>query len=323
MTGRLPGRRATRRDVDGALPGVLRAKLASARAILGAMDGVVVAYSGGVDSSVLAFLAHEVLGDRALACTAVSAILPRAEREGAIELAERIGIRHRLLGTHELKDEQFVRNTPDRCYVCKGLLFAQLRAVAEAEGLQAIVYGANTDDERDYRPGARSALEAGVRAPLAEAGLGKDEVRAVARAAGLPNADKPAAPCLASRIPYGIAVTPEALRSIERAELALRRLGFGSLRVRHHQDVARVELPLEDLDRAAREPLRSRIVAELRASGYRYVALDLAGFRSGSLNAAIDGSVRTGADPGAELPIIQGGAEQVASAIREEGGADG
>lgn len=270
-----------------ALSPELAEKLVRVRASIGAFNGALVAYSGGVDSTVLARIAFDVLGDRALACTAVSAVVPAAERELATRIARQIGIRHRLLGTHELKDEAFVQNTPNRCYVCKGALFVQLHAEAEREGLEAILYGANTDDAGDYRPGARAALEAGVHAPLAEARLSKAEVRELARFFGLPNADKPAAPCLATRIPYGRRVTVEALGQIERGELALRRLGFSDVRVRHHGNVARVELPVGELTLAAEDHMREVIVRELRAAGFQYVALDLLGFRSGSMNEAL------------------------------------
>ena len=238
-------------------------------------------------------LAHEVLGERALACTAASPSLPAAELALARELAARIGIPHRVVETHELELEAYARNGPDRCYVCKGALFVQLRSLARAEGMGAILYGANVDDDTDYRPGGRAATEAGVRAPLAEAGLTKADVRALARAFGLPNADKPAAPCLATRIPYGQRVTADKLRQLEAAEAVVRRLGFRDLRVRHHLDVARLEVPLDQLALALQPDVRAALVRELLALGFRYVALDLEGFRSGSLNAGLAPSTQS------------------------------
>ena len=265
----------------------LAGRLAAVRGILAGLDGAVVAFSGGVDSTVLAYLAQKALGARALACTAVSPSLPGTELAAARELAARIGIRHRVIETRELELEAYARNDPDRCYVCKGVLFVQLRAVARAEGLGAILYGANIDDAADYRPGGRAAVKAGARAPLAEAGLSKADVRTLARTFGLPNAEKPAAPCLATRIPYGQRVTLEKLRQLEAAEAVVRRFGFRDLRVRHHLDVARLEVPLEQLGLALQPDVREALVRELRALGFRYVTLDLEGFRSGSLNAGL------------------------------------
>ncbi len=277
-----------------AVPPTLADKLVRLRTAMAGFDGVLVAFSGGVDSSLLARIAHDELGERALAVTAISALMPAAEQQQAVAVAEGIGIRHRLVESHELEAEAFLVNPPDRCYVCKQIRFTALKALAAAEGLEAVVHGENADDAGAYRPGVRAAQEAGVRAPLLEADLSKAEVRELAHRLGLPNAEKAASPCLATRIPYGERVTLEALDRIGRAEAALRDLGFGDLRVRHHGDVARLELLPADLERAATGPLRPLVNRAVRDAGFRYVALDLAGFRSGSLNEVLTSGERQG-----------------------------
>ena len=245
------------------------------------MGRVVVAYSGGVDSSLVAATAHEVLGADALAVTAVSAALARRDLEGAVALARARGWRHRTVATHEGRREGYVRNAPDRCYWCKTELFETLGPLA-AELDAVVVTGTNADDLGDHRPGLQAAAEHSIRAPLAEAGLSKAEVRALSGARGLPTADKPASPCLASRFAYGIEVTPEGLRRVERAEEVVRSYGFDDLRVRDHGDLARIEVPVDEVARAA--ALRAVLAEALLGLGWRYVTLDLVGFRSGSLN---------------------------------------
>jgi len=243
---------------------------------------VVVAYSGGVDSTLLLKVAHDCLGERALAVTAVSPSLPAHERVEAEAIACQIGARLVSIESHEMDDARYRENTPERCYFCKGHICDLLIAYAREEGYQAVVDGANADDVGDHRPGQRAARERGVRSPLQEVGLTKAEVRALARQLGLPNWDKPSAACLASRIPYGTPITVQRLSQVEQAELALRRLGLRQVRVRHHGPVARIEVAPDDFDTVLAH--RERIVDALTAQGYAYVALDLAGFRSGSMN---------------------------------------
>ncbi len=246
------------------------------------MGSVVVAYSGGVDSAYLLSVAHDRLGVRALGVTAVSESLPEAELRDAVALAERIGAAHLTLRTHELEDPNYVANAPNRCYFCKRELFTRLTKLARERGFAWVADGFNLDDVGDFRPGQRAGRELGVRSPLREAELTKAELRTLARERGLPVWDKPALACLSSRLPYGTPVTAGALRQIERAESALRRLGFRACRVRHHDSVARLEVDPADFGRVVE--LRETIVAELRAAGYAYVALDLLGYRSGAMN---------------------------------------
>ena len=260
---------------------VLRTKEESLHDLLSGIGGVVVAYSGGVDSSYLAAVASEALGDRALCVTAVSPSLARRELDAAKALARRFGWNHRTIGTHEVGREEYARNESDRCYWCKTELFDVLSPIAaRRDGM--ILVGTNLDDLGDYRPGLQAATERGVRAPLVEVGLAKADVRSLSARRGLPTADKPASPCLSSRIAYGVRVTPERLRRIDRAEDFLLSLGFTVVRVRDHGELARIEVPVEDIDAALAQ--RAEIAAHLRGLGWRYVTIDLEGFRSGSLN---------------------------------------
>lgn len=243
----------------------------------------IVAFSGGVDSAVVAHAAHAALGERALAITGVSASLASGELEVAERIAKSIGIRHETLLTDELADPNYLKNAPDRCFHCKTELYTKLAAEAARRGGAVILNGANSDDGDDFRPGMTAAARHDVRCPLAECGLRKDDVRRLAQAWGIEVWDKPATPCLSSRVAYGVAVTPERLAMVDRAETLLRELGFSRFRVRLHENsLARLELPIDQLPQLCTEATRLRIVGTLREIGFRYVAVDLEGFRSGS-----------------------------------------
>jgi pyridinium-3,5-biscarboxylic acid mononucleotide sulfurtransferase len=254
------------------------------RSQLAGLDRVVVAFSGGADSALLAWAAADVLGDRASAVTAVSPSLAPEEEADCAALAAEWGLRWRAVPTDELADPAYTANDGERCYHCKKELMAVVGPLAAAEGA-TVALGVNVDDLGDHRPGQQAAAEAGAVFPLVDAGFTKDEVRRVSRELGLRTWDKPAAACLASRVPYGTPVTLGVLDEVARAESGLRRLGFRALRVRHHGEVARVELPLEELEAALAR--REDVVAAVRAAGYRWVTLDLEGLRSGNLNDAL------------------------------------
>jgi uncharacterized protein len=247
---------------------------------------VVVAYSGGVDSAYLALIAARTLGDRAVAVTADSPSYPERHRQLAIRIARDFDLRHEIIHTSELDRPEYRANPSNRCYYCKHELYTHLSRLAAGRGA-VVVDGNNADDRGDYRPGRQAAREFGVRSPLDEADLTKDEIRALSRAAGLPTWDEPASACLSSRIPYENEVTDEKLRMIERAEEAVRALGFRVFRVRHHDDLARIEIAPSEMPRAMEPGIAAAIVRDLKAAGYRYVSLDLQGYRMGSLNEAL------------------------------------
>ena len=260
-------------------------KMDALKSILADMGSVIVAYSGGTDSAFLAATAHEVLGDRTLAVTAKSPSLAPSELREAVELAERLGLNHRIIETHEVEREDYAANNPNRCFFCKDELYTYLSAYAEDEGYNGIVNGTNTDDLGDFRPGLNAAKQYGVRSPMVEADLSKPEIRELSKDMDLPTWDKPAQACLSSRIPYGSMVTVEALTRIAQAEEYLHdEIGIRQLRVRHHDTVARIEVEPQDFVTLTDEAVREQVVRKFRENGYSYVTLDLQGFRSGSMN---------------------------------------
>ena len=252
--------------------------------ILSKMDRVIIAYSGGVDSAFLAAVANEVLGNNALSVTAVSPSLAPSELEEAQSLAQDLGLNYRIINTNEIDREDYSANNPDRCFFCKDELYSHLIKFCGEENYSFVVNGTNVDDLGDYRPGLDAATQYGVRSPLVEANLEKKDIRVLSREMGLPTWDKPAQACLSSRIPYGTMVTVEALTTIAKAEKYLREKGFKQLRVRHHENIARIEISADDFDVLTSEPLRTEVPSYFKSLGYSYVTLDLEGFRSGSLN---------------------------------------
>ncbi len=257
------------------------------------LGSVIVALSGGVDSSYLAWAAQHALGDRALAVTAVSPSYPKSHRAMAERVVAEVGIAHRFLGTREMESADYRANRPDRCYHCKSELFDVLDRVRDGEGFASVAYGVNTDDTSDFRPGHRAAAEHGVVSPFLDVALSKQEIRALSRAAGLPTADLPASACLSSRLPYGTEVTPERLRQIEEGEELLRGLGFRQVRLRHHGTLARVEVDPAELAYALEPTMARAIAAALKPLGFRFVTLDLEGYRTGSLNEVLPQAEKT------------------------------
>ncbi len=253
-------------------------------AILRSMSQVMIAYSGGTDSAYLAWAAGKVLGENALAVTADSASMPESHKRDAEAFVERYQIRHQYIETQEFENPEYVKNDSNRCFHCKDELFTQLKAIGGKLGFANIVYGLNVDDTGDFRPGHRAAKEHGVRAPLLEADLTKAEIRELSKREGLPTWDRPAAACLSSRIPYGTAVTKERIQLVEDGEEALKDLGFRVFRVRYHDELVRIEVGAEELPRALTPEMAERLAKIFKGLGFKYVTLDLEGYRQGSLN---------------------------------------
>jgi pyridinium-3,5-biscarboxylic acid mononucleotide sulfurtransferase len=258
------------------------------REIFRELDSVIVAYSGGVDSSYVAYVANAELGPRAVCITGQSASLPEYQRAEIDGVVQKFGFHHEVIQTEELENPGYRANNPDRCFFCKDELYTKLESLARARGIKSIVDGSTVDDLGDYRPGRRAASQHAVRSPLIEAGLTKSEVRELSRRATLPTWDKPASPCLSSRIAYGTTVTIERLSKVDRGEEILREFGFREFRVRHHDQLVRIEIAPSEMDRVLRKDLIDELARRFRELGFKYVTLDLEGFRSGSMNEVLD-----------------------------------
>jgi len=253
------------------------------------MESVLVAYSGGVDSSLVLRVAKDVLGDKVFGITATSSVYPAEEIEQAEAFAQNLGVRHKIIETQELSNPKFVNNPQNRCYWCKRELFAELISIARKNDLNYVLDGTNLDDMDDFRPGMKAAHEFGIRSPLKEAAFTKEDIRSLSKRLGLPTWDKPSFACLASRFPYGVMITQENLLKVDKAERFLRELGLTQVRVRHHNTIARIEVPKEDIPKLFEETARSRLLSYLKKLGYSYVAVDIEGYRTGSMNEVLTG----------------------------------
>lgn len=270
----------------------IQAKYRRLKGILEEMGSVLVAFSGGVDSSFLLKTAHEVLRDEVFAVIASSETYPEKEKEEAIKIAQYLNVRYKIIRTLELENPDFVNNSPQRCYFCKRVLFSRLKEIAEDEGISCVIDGANLEDTGDYRPGSIAAEELGIRSPLKEARFIKSEIRELSRQLGLPTWNKPSMACLASRFPYYMRIDMKSLKRVSQAEDFLRALGFSQIRVRHHGQIARIEIEPKEFPEIMEKGVREKIVKTLKKLGYTYITIDLAGYRTGSMNEPLSSAVR-------------------------------